>query len=112
MASVRVWQSMQSRSLFAFGELGDGLVIIVQTIGGEVWRGLEGHRAQVIVAAIVAGIALGIRDGGGQLVDLGGCAGVDAGQVGGLGGGMAGGTAGEMVITSAWSAQVGRRGDR
>jgi len=46
-------------------ELGDGLVIVIQTIGWVVCTRLELHLDQVIIAPVVAGVALGIRDGGG-----------------------------------------------
>ncbi len=78
--------------VLAFRELGDGLVIIMQAVGGSIRARLEGHRTQIIVAAVMAGVALGIGDGGGQFMDFGGRAGVHAGQVDGLGRRMAGGS--------------------
>ena len=87
---------------FTTGELGNGLVVIMQPVSGEVLAGGEGHRAQVVVATVVAGIALGVRDGGGELMNLGWRAGIlSVGTVWGLGGCMAGSATGKTVIIAA-----------
>ena len=85
----------------AAGKLGNGLVIIMQPVRRLVLPRLEGHRAEIIVASVVAGVALGIGDGCGQLVDLGGCIGIYTGLAGGLGRGMAGRTTGKMIVPAA-----------
>ena len=56
--------------IFAFCELSDGLIVIMQAIGGPVCPLDERHRTQIIVAAVVTGIALCIRNGRRQLMDL------------------------------------------
>ncbi len=84
--------------IFALRKLSDGLVIILQPVGGMVSAGLQGHAAQVVIPAVMAGIALGIRDGGSQAVDLGprqAAAAVGAGDA--LGGSMAGGATAEVI---------------
>ena len=56
--------------VFAFCELCDWLVIIMQTIGRLVSTLGERQRAQIIVAAVMAGIALRIWNRRRQLMDL------------------------------------------
>ena len=67
--------------VFAFRKLGDGLVIIMQAIGGGIRTCLESEAAQIVVAAIMAGITLGIGNSSGQCMDFSSCAGVHTGQV-------------------------------
>ena len=107
MASVRVWQSDTIELPFAIGKLGDGLVIVMQSVSGEVRAGLKGYGAQIVVASVMACITLGVGNGGRQLVNLGGCFCVRAGQVGGLCGSMAGRTPGEMVISPSCLRRLG-----
>ncbi len=64
-------------------------------------------RAQVVVAAVVAGVALGVRNGSGQLVDFCRRGGVHAGLVGCLSRRVAGRTAGEVIIPSACLHRLG-----
>ena len=56
--------------IFAFCELCDWLVIIMQAIGWLIVTLNEGHRAQIIVALVMAGVALRIWNGRCQLMDL------------------------------------------
>ena len=58
------------KCVFAGRKLGDWLVIILQAIRGLVGAGHKRHRAQVIIAAVMTGIALRVGDGSGQAVDL------------------------------------------
>ncbi len=67
--------------VLAFRELGDGLVIIVQAVGGSIRARLESNGTQIVIAAVMAGVALGVRNGGGQCMDFGGGAGIQTGQV-------------------------------
>ena len=78
------------QSVFAFCKLGNRLIVVMQTIGWLVGSLDERHRAQVIVAAVMAGITLRIRDGRRQLMDLAFWKRVDVW-------GMAGGTTGQPV---------------
>ncbi len=88
LASVAVYAV---QSPFAAGVLGNGLVIIVLPVSRLVLALVESHLAQVIVAAVVASIALGIGNRQGETVY--GLLAVPA-----SGGGMAGGTAGKAVV--------------
>ena len=71
-------------------KLGNRLVVIMQPVGGLVGARLEVHVPQIVIAPVVAGIALGVGDGGGELMDRlvqvrarsGSVAGRTAGQVG------------------------------
>ena len=56
--------------VFAGRKLGDWLVVILQAIRGLVGAGHKRHRAQVIIAAVMTGIALRVGNGGCQAVDL------------------------------------------
>jgi len=48
--------------VFTQDELGNGLVIIIDAPGGMIGPLNEFHLPQIVIAAIVAGVALGIRD--------------------------------------------------
>ncbi len=76
--------------VFAFCELGDGLVVSMQTIGWIIGALDEGHRSQIIVAAVMAGVALRKWNGRRQLMDLAFWKRVDVWS-------MAGGAAGQPV---------------
>ena len=76
---------------FTTGELGDRLVVIVQAVGRVVRSRLELHAAQVVVAAVVAGVALRVGHRRGQLVNE--LLWVAAGS-----GSVAGGTAGKTLV--------------
>ncbi len=83
------------QGIFTFRELGDGLVIVVETVHRIVRAGLEGHRSQIVIAAVVAGVTLGIGDGGGEFMDPALAAPIFFGsggriEQGGLGGRMTG----------------------
>jgi len=54
------------QSPFATDELSNGLVVIVEPINWLVRARLESHGSQIIIAAVVARVALGIWNGGGQ----------------------------------------------
>ena len=54
--------------VFAFCKLSDGLIVIMQTIDRLVGALNERHRAQIIVTAVVTGIALCIGNGSCQLM--------------------------------------------
>jgi len=54
---------------FATRELSDRLVVIMQSVGGLIGAWVELHIAQAVIAAIMAGIALRVWDGGSQAVN-------------------------------------------
>ena len=80
--------------VLAAGELGYRLVIIFHTRHGRVSALIKGHLAQVVVPAVVAGIALGVRDGIGKRVNR---------ALRARGRRMTGGAAGESVILCAFA---------
>ena len=56
--------------VLAFRELSDGLVVVMQTVCGGILARQECNRMQIVIAAIVAGIALGVGDGCREGVDI------------------------------------------
>ena len=56
--------------VFAFCKLRNRLIIIIQAVNGLVGACDKGHRTQVIISAVMAGIALRIRDRRRQIMDL------------------------------------------
>ena len=56
--------------IFAFCELGDRLIITMQAVYRLVGTRHKGHRSQVVIASVVAGIALREWHNGCELVDL------------------------------------------
>ena len=55
--------------VFAASEIGDGLIIVVKPVGGLIRPFDKGHRPQIVVAPVVAGIALSIGYCHGESVD-------------------------------------------
>jgi hypothetical protein len=95
------------KGVLAFCELGDGLVVIVKSIGGSIRARLEGNRPKIVVSAVVAGIALSVRDCSGQFVNLSGRCGVHATQVCVLSGRMTGRAARKMVQATTYLTGLG-----
>ena len=56
--------------VFTFGKLGDWLVVVVKSVGGLVGTFVESHCPQVVVAAVVTGIALIVGDCSGERMDF------------------------------------------